>query len=179
MTDLNRLDDFFITSDTWFGRKNILEIAKRSKFKSVEEMNSKLIENWNKKVGKNDIVFHLGNFAWDPLTAKQVAPLLNGQIYFILGNDDKPVLHIHQEYDHINVLDNQIIILPHNDVVLSHYPLRMWAGQDTGTMHIHGHAIYSLPTDLINENRVNVCSDYWNYAPIKLSTIKEFRNEEN
>ena len=40
--------DFYITSDTWFGRPQILQIANR-KFKDVEEMNSTLIKNWNKK----------------------------------------------------------------------------------------------------------------------------------
>ena len=34
--------DFYITSDTWFGRPQILQIANR-KFKNVEEMNSKQI----------------------------------------------------------------------------------------------------------------------------------------
>lgn len=176
MIEIDKLEDFFITSDTWFGRKNILEIAKRTKFKSVEDMNTQLINNWNSKVKNDDVVFHLGNFAWDPFTAKKVAPLLNGQIYFIMSNDDKPLLHIYNEYSHINILDNQIIVIPYNDIVISHYPLRMWSGQDTGTLHIHGHSIFSHPTDLINENRVNICSDYWNYSPVKLSTIKEFKD---
>ena len=63
--------DFYITSDTWFGRPQILQIANR-KFKDIEAMNTALIKNWNKKVKKNDVVFHLGNFAWDPTTARRV-----------------------------------------------------------------------------------------------------------
>lgn len=177
MIDLNNLDDFFVVSDTWFGRGNILDIAKRSKFKNVDDMNRQLIKKWNKKVKKDDVVFHLGNFAWDPLIAEKVAKKLNGHIYFILSNDDAPVLSILNKCDNIDVLDNQIIIMPKNDVVLSHYPLQMWPGQDTGTIHIHGHAVYSHLTDLVNEKRVNACVDHWDFSPIKLSTIKEFIND--
>ena len=54
--------DFYITSDTWFGRPQILQIANRA-FNDIEEMNSTLIKNWNKKVKNTDVVFHLGNFA--------------------------------------------------------------------------------------------------------------------
>jgi calcineurin-like phosphoesterase family protein len=46
-------------------------------------MNSTLIKNWNNKVKKNDVVFHLGNFAWDPVTARKVLKKLNGKIYFL------------------------------------------------------------------------------------------------
>ncbi len=41
--------DFYITSDTWFGRPQILQIANRP-FNDVEEMNAALIKNWNKKI---------------------------------------------------------------------------------------------------------------------------------
>ena len=69
--------DFYLTSDTWFGRPQILQIANRLDFKNIEDMNSQLIKNWNKKVKMNDVVFHLGNFAWDPITARKVLRKLN------------------------------------------------------------------------------------------------------
>ena len=80
--------DFYITSDTWFGRPQILEIANR-KFSNIEEMNDVLIKNWNNKVKKRDVVFHLGNFAWDPEIARKALKKLNGRIYFLKGNCDK------------------------------------------------------------------------------------------
>ena len=51
---LKRGKDFFITSDTWFGRPQILQIANRLQFKDIDEMNQVLIKNWNGKVKKND-----------------------------------------------------------------------------------------------------------------------------
>ena len=80
LKDLETPKDFFITSDTWFGRPQILQIANRLSFKDIDDMNDKLIKNWNKTVKKNDLVFHLGNFAWDPNTARNVLEKLNGQI---------------------------------------------------------------------------------------------------
>lgn len=172
----NNSIDFFITSDTWFGRPQILEIAKRSSFTSIDDMNEKLIKNWNKQVKKGDIVFHLGNFAWDPHTARNVLKRLNGEITFLVGNTDDALLEVEPEFDNIIVLEDQIVELPEFDSVICHYPLEVWNGKDTGTIHFHGHTVFSHKTDLRVMNRVNVCSDFWNYTPLKFSTIKEFVN---
>ena len=73
--------NIFFTSDTHFGHKNILNFCERP-FKDTDEMDETIITNWNNKVGKNDIVFHLGDFAfatnkrWQELQYK-----LNGKIY--------------------------------------------------------------------------------------------------
>ena len=93
--------DFFITSDTWFGRPQILEIALRSSFSSIDDMNEKLIKNWNKQVKKGDTVFHLGNFAWDPHTARTVLKRLNGEITFLVGGSDDALLEVEHEFDNV------------------------------------------------------------------------------
>ncbi len=74
---IKQLKDFYVTSDTWFGRSQILQIANRN-FKNVEQMNRDMVKEWNKVVNKDAIVFHLGNFAWDPDTAEKVLKKLNG-----------------------------------------------------------------------------------------------------
>jgi calcineurin-like phosphoesterase family protein len=170
------LKDFFITSDTWFGRPQILEIAKRNSFTSISDMNEKLISNWNKIVKKNDNVFHLGNFAWDPHTARSVLKKLKGNLHFLIGNADEALLEVYHEFDNAVILDDQIVELPQFDSVICHYPLDMWNGKESGTIHFHGHAVFSHKTDLRISNRVNACTDYWNYSPIKFSTIKDFIN---
>jgi calcineurin-like phosphoesterase family protein len=52
----------FFTSDTHFNHKNIIKLCNRP-FTSIEEMNEKIIENWNNIVKPEDIVWHLGDFA--------------------------------------------------------------------------------------------------------------------
>ena len=79
----------FFTSDSHFCHKNIIEFCSRP-FETVEEMNEKLVENWNKVVGPSDIVYHLGDFCfagsaeWHYLLGK-----LNGRIHLIIGNHDE------------------------------------------------------------------------------------------
>ena len=52
----------WIISDTHFCHKNIIAYSGRP-FKTVEEMNDEIIKRWNNKVGKDDFVIHLGDFA--------------------------------------------------------------------------------------------------------------------
>jgi len=177
--DLENLKDFFITSDTWFGRPQILQIANRLQFNNVEEMDKQLVKNWNKKVKKNDIVFHLGNFAWDPQTARRVLKKLNGQIYFMVGSNDEALLDVQHEFDNLSIIEDQIIEIPQYDSILCHYPLEVWNGKDSGTIHFHGHTVFSYKTDLVKMNRINACTDFWEFAPIKFSTIKDFINDKN
>jgi len=61
---LNSIDDvssIFFTSDHHFGHQKIIEYCNRP-FSSVEEMGTKLVDNWNLVVKPVDIVYYLGDF---------------------------------------------------------------------------------------------------------------------
>ncbi len=165
----------FLTSDTMFGRKNIINHAKRP-FKSVEEMDEKMTKLWNDKVKDNDIVYHLGNFAWDPFIANIMLGKLKGKIYFLNGNTDKALKESAQLYDNVKMYDDQIIELPKLKAILCHWPLEYWNGKEDGIFHFHGHNYKDFPHKA-NENRINVCADCWNLAPVEIDTIKELINE--
>jgi calcineurin-like phosphoesterase family protein len=174
--ELELPEDFYLTSDTWFGRPNIINIGNRISFSTVEEMNSQLIKNWNKKVRKNDTIIHLGNFAWDADTARYALEKLNGKIYFILGNADHAIDEVAEEFDNVIIIENEILHLSNFNIVLSHYPLEVWNGKEAGVIHAHGHTIFSHKTDLRIQKRFNVCTDHWEYTPIKLSLINDIIN---
>lgn len=78
----------FVTSDQHFGHARIIELAQRP-YADVEQMNAALIENWNRVVGPEDTVLHLGDLALGrreetiPVTAA-----LNGHRLLIPGNHD-------------------------------------------------------------------------------------------
>ena len=73
----------FFTSDTHFNHTNIIRFCDRP-FGSTEEMNEKLIGNWNSVVGPDDIVFHLGDFCLGGSAEwTKVLDRLNGKIYLI------------------------------------------------------------------------------------------------
>ena len=82
----------FLIGDCHFGHRNIIKYCNRP-FASVEEMTDTLIKNWNGVVGKNDIVYVVGDFA---LCGKQkiieIGQQLNGRKRLILGNHDQASL---------------------------------------------------------------------------------------
>ncbi len=160
----------FVTSDTFFGRSNIIEIANRP-FANVEEMNKVLIENWNSVVGENDLVYHLGNFAWTPAIADEVLKELNGDIKFILGEYDASIQEVYEYYEGIDIIENEIVKDYENKIVLCHWPLEAWPGKDNGIYHFHGNSLKDLKTDLTKMKRVNVCCDNWNYVPQQIKVL--------
>ena len=82
----------WFTSDTHFGHKNIIKFSERP-FSDVEEMDEVMIRRWNEVVGKDDTVYHLGDFAFlSTGKLRQLISRLNGKICLVNGNHDGPAL---------------------------------------------------------------------------------------
>ena len=90
----------FFTSDTHFNHTNIIRFCSRP-FKDVEHMNETLIANWNRVVGPDNIVFHLGDFCLGGSAEwTKILKRLNGKIYLIAGNHDmKNLRQNYTKYD--------------------------------------------------------------------------------
>jgi calcineurin-like phosphoesterase family protein len=153
--------NMFFTGCTHFQHANIIKLTNRP-FSSVEEMDETLIDNWNKTVGKNDVVYHLGDFAYRGTTSNSdILKRLNGRITLIQGNHD-PVLWGHKYYE---FKDNKRLF------VLFHYPIEEWNGYYRGAVHIHCH---THKPDLISaERRFNVTVEATGYKPISLEEIMQ------
>lgn len=88
--------NYFI-SDTHFFHYNIIKYCNRP-FKSLEEMNETIIQNWNKRVKPEDTIFHLGDLAFKYAPSEtpdapkkgveQILSRLNGKIILLEGNHD-------------------------------------------------------------------------------------------
>lgn len=117
-------------------------------FETVEEMNEYMINQWNRKVRKNDEVVILGDLSWGK--AKETNELLkrlNGKLYMIRGNhdyflDEKEFDNSRFEwiksYDELK--DNK------RKVVVCHYPIMCYNGQyrlnekgESKTYMLYGH----------------------------------------
>jgi len=157
----------FFTSDCYFGRK--LTAVERE-FEDEDAMMDTYVQNWNSRVSKNDIVYHLGNFSWDPLSCEAAMALLNGKITFLGGQYDShlPEMSLIKLKRH-NVLYGAIAVLPEENIVISHWPLQDWPGKAEGAIHVHGG---SLPMDL-DEKRFNANIHNWNGSPIEFEFFKE------
>ena len=78
----------YFTSDLHFWHKNAIIYTNRS-FETVEEMNERLVENWNKLVHPKDKVYILGDVTMvKPSRATEILSRLKGRKYLLMGSHD-------------------------------------------------------------------------------------------
>ena len=80
------MNDTWLISDTHFNHEMLIREGFRN-FESVEEMNERIVNNWNDTVSPQDTVYFLGDFAFGKEGNKWLS-LLNGNIIIIRGNHD-------------------------------------------------------------------------------------------
>jgi len=166
---------YYFTSDTHFGHVNIIKYCNRP-FKNVEHMDKSLIRNWNARVKKNDMVFHLGDFAYrNSLSQRNYMEGLNGQIILIRGNHDS-------NNNCKSIIDSMFIHIGGHEFFLTHEPDWGAGGQYGGSLVICGHVHelwkfqhFDYPDFGIQYDAINVGVDVWNYRPITINEIlKEY-----
>lgn len=137
-------DKVFFTSDTHFFHGNIMRYCNRP-FGSVEEMNEALVENWNRVVPRDGIVFHLGDFAfggeenWNSILDK-----LKGEIHLILGNHDMQLARKSVMDRFAEVTMQKVIRVDDRNIILNHCPMLCYSGEERGQWQLFGH-VHSGP----------------------------------
>lgn len=171
---------FYFTSDTHFWHKNILSYCGRTEFMTDEErkeyektpgqriristdsirrMNDAIINDINSVVGENDVLVHLGDFAFGDY--RQIRDIRNQircrNIYLSLGNHDKNVLKALKSGYYC---DQPFRIPPigslpgvfnavfyatelrafNRNIFLSHYAHAIWNKSHRGAWHLYGHS---------------------------------------
>lgn len=172
---------FFITSDTHFRHKNILKYSNRP-FENINEMDEYMISAWNDKVSSNDIVFHLGDFAFSGSNnIVNLLSKLSGTIYFIYGNHDRvmrssTVLEYIKKTGKIRFAADTFEFKYKGDYIfMSHYAHRVWNRSHRGSIHFYGHSHGSIAS-LGRSIDVGVDSKDLksNYAPFLFDDVVEF-----
>lgn len=164
----------FFISDPHFYHANIIRFENRP-FKNVQEMNDKLIENWNNTVSKEDQVYILGDFSFG--TKEETLGILrklNGQKFLIKGNHDYSIKDA--EVARCFTWIKDYYMLKHNGlkIVLFHYPIQVWDCQHHGALHFYGHIHSNIGSHRMEyeiKNSYNVGADVNNLAPIELNEI--------
>ena len=147
----------FITADHHFHHKNIIEYCGRP-FKTVEEMDRIMIEKWNNKVGKDDLVIHLGDFALgNKEKVKETREKLNGTIVLIKGNHDRVSEGFIIVEDFIRIGN---IIFSHRPIPKNEIP--------KGCVNVHGHI-----HEKESLNGINVSVEKTDYEPIELDELEK------
>ena len=181
----------WFTSDTHFGHNNIIKFCKRP-WKTTEEMDEALIERWNSVVKPDDIVFHLGDFAFATNSRwKEIIQRLNGHIYLIVGNHDEIRYPGHQVFELFEGVTTQLALkIDNRHVYLNHYPFLCYGGTyrnpEQAVIQLYGH-IHSGPncggmdTDrLVNlfPYQYDVGVDNNNYTPVSWQQVQEIINKQ-
>jgi calcineurin-like phosphoesterase family protein len=181
--------NIYFASDNHWGHQRILEFCKRP-FKDVEEMNQKMIENWNNKVPTNGIVYHLGDFCWGGYPFwKKIREQLNGEIVLIKGNHCLKNLTptAHNLFKHVAY--QMRIEIEGRKIWLNHYPLLCYGGtyRDFNGLewalsgHVHLSNIKERNTGLDYERCINnffptqydVGVDFNDFTPISWNEVNE------
>jgi len=159
----------FFISDTHFNHRRIIEYCGRP-YKDVDEMNNKIVNNWNSVVGAEDIVYHLGDFCLgDREVIRKFVARLNGRKMIILGNHDK---YRPSEYMELGFeWASRMPIIYADFVILSHEPAFLEANSPYCNLYGHTHQNkYISP----NKNYFNVCVEQINYTPIERKEIEKY-----
>lgn len=179
----------FFTSDTHFGHANIIKYCNRP-FKSMEQMDDEMIRRWNSKVSKEDRVFHLGDFAFHkPERIRDIVKNLNGTIFVVPGNHDKPLFKALDKYNDLVTSLKITIVDPlysktfttddqEVKIIMCHYAMKVWDQSHFGSFHLYGHSHGTLAENP-NSRSMDVGVDTNNFYPWELDEImvKMYRKE--
>lgn len=178
------MSKIFFTSDTHFGHESIIKLSNRP-FKNVEEMNRTMVERWNEKIGPEDTVYHLGDFA---LTKNhqwvgEVIDSLNGKIHLIAGNHEHAALANADKFEWVKDYFELRVDDPEHPkgaqwITLFHYAMRVWRHDFRGTWQLYGHTHGTLP-DKPHKRAIDVGVDCHNFYPLSYEEVKTIMKTKN
>lgn len=150
----------FITSDTHFCHERDFVWAARG-YRSVQEHDDGLIDEWNAVVPKNGAVIHLGDFMLNGSAEKciEYANRLNGHIYYVWGNHNGFIKQLYQQalMEQFGTLDIEVYPLTWKNKITfvgstvhgvidgqmycaSHFAHRVWDNIGKGAIFLSGHS---------------------------------------
>ena len=142
---MNKEKNIWFTSDTHFGHKNIIKYSKRP-FNDADHMNEELIKEWNRVVGEDDDVYHMGDVSLTSDEKTQgILNRLNGNIHLIVGNHEKSALKKQYNRDRfVWIKDFYELNIGNQLIVLCHYGMRVWNKSHRGSWMFYGHSHDSM-----------------------------------
>ena len=174
----------YFTSDTHYNHSNICRGTTRwvnaddltRDFKTLSEMNDRIVNGINEVVDQDDILFHLGDWSFGGF--ESISEFRNRivckNIHLIYGNHDH---HIERNKDDIRDIFtsvNQYVELEVNkqhNFVLMHYPIMSWNRMNEGVIHLHGH-VHLPPHRRIGKGKMmDVGVDGNGLDPISLTKV--------
>ena len=170
---------------TWFiadlhlGHQKIIDFELRP-FKTLEEMDEAIVENWNSVVGDNDDIFVLGDFSfYDKEKTTEICKKLKGRKILIMGCHDEESVSYYMECGFEEVYNYPIIY--REFFMLSHKPLYINTNMPYANIfgHVHSNVMYKT----YSSQSACVCVERTSYYPLDFGFIvklmKEAKEKEN
>jgi calcineurin-like phosphoesterase family protein len=189
--NLEQHQQLFFTSDTHYMHKNICrgvtnwtdaEDITRD-FKTLDQMNDRIVRGINDVVGQDDILFHLGDWSFGGFESIwKFRHQINCQnIHLVLGNHDHHIERdregIRQIFSSVNQYVELNVNKEHN-FVLMHYPIMSWNNMNDGVIHLHGH-VHLPPDRRIGKGKMmDVGVDGNGMDPISLTKVLTLMNSQ-
>lgn len=187
------ITNYFFTSDTHYNHSNICkgtsrwdDLSNTRDFDSLDLMNDIIVDGINSKVGKDDVLFHLGDWSFGGkdkiLEFRKRIKCENVQI--ILGNHDENIIKHYNNTNIFDIIDSYREIKIHKtNFILCHYPIQSWNGMSKDSIHLHGH-VHGEYFGNEPKNRLDVGIDsyfkyFGKYEPFSFFEIKQILNERN
>lgn len=159
----------WVIADTHFDHFNIIKYGNRP-YSTIEEMGVALMKKWNAVVGRDDLVYILGDFTLTRNKSRiaELASQLNGRKILIMGNHDtrKPSDYIECGFC---AATRRPILLEWNVVLMHEPPLPEHVWDKTFYIYGHVHNKPSCVEDLPNCYCVSV--ERINYVPMDLDAL--------
>ena len=168
----------YYIADLHFGHDNIRRLSNRP-FRTIEEMDRVLIENWNKVITEKDDVYILGDFSFrcdDPI---KYLKQLKGKKHLIIGNHDTHLLKNPAcRKFFVEICDMKTVSDNGTKIVCCHYPMVEWNGYYRNVPHFYGHIHNNFSNETNQyiskvQNAYNVGVDIIGFMPRTLKEILE------
>ena len=167
----------YYISDTHFGHANVIKYDGRP-FKSVEEMDNIMINNWNSRVTQDDTVYLLGDLCLgNGDTAEKYLNRLMGHKVLIIGNHDGKLIRSDARKRFDQIRDIMEITDKGNRIIMCHYPMCDWKNCMHGSYLIYGHIHNNTEKPFqymasMNGQALNAASCINNYMPVTFEELK-------
>ena len=153
---------------------------------AIDMMDNELIENINETVGENDVLWHLGDFAFGSKeNYAYKCQLYRNRIRcknvnIIWGNHDEPYL-IRNLFNESHYLYDLRLSNSKTKAILCHYALSIWEGSHRKNIHLYGHSHSEAEIHLekkfpgrrsMDVGVDNIAKIFGKYRPISLEQVQ-------
>ncbi len=156
----------YFTADTHFGHAGARSLYRRP-FADVAAMDEALVAAWNERVGPEDIVWHLGDFAVRHKDPAGVLARLQGHKHLVPGNNDPAAICALPGWASVCPLVE--IEVDGVALIMCHYALRSWPAR---ALNLHGHShgrLAPLP------RQYDVGVDARGFRPVRIDELRRKR----